>query len=62
MNERSMVDCHETDCGTYAFEDAPSNVGLDMVHELFNLSLYPLLDLQYMAGLNVQEAECVDIV
>lgn len=57
-----MVDIYETDCETYAFENAPSDVSLDVVHKLFDLSLDPVLDLHYIAGLDVQEAEGVDIV
>ena len=57
-----MIKGRGVEYGTYAFEDVPSDVSLDVVHKLFNVSLDPVLDLQYIAGLNVQEAEGVDIV
>ena len=47
---------------TYAFDDTPSNISLNVAHKLLDLSLDLVLDLQYLASLDVQEAEGVDIV
>ena len=56
-----MVDDRGAGSWTYAFEDAPSNVGLNVVLDLLDLGLNLVLDLQCLAGLNVQEAVVIDI-
>lgn len=47
---------------TYAFYKASTSISLNVVHNLLDLLLDPILSPQYLASLDVQEAVGVDII
>ena len=53
---------HQAEGRTYALGKAPPDVSLDVIQNLFDLSLDLLLGPQHLAGFDIQEAKGVDCI